>query len=370
MNILQIESNRTWGGQEYGMLLESIELMRRNHKVFIVTDDNHKLWLEARKSHIPVYKIPMRKRKHIMYSFYALYKIIKNNSIEIIHCHNMVEHRLCYPFYKYRKIPIIRWRHVTYPTLPKWWATFLYRYGCSHVAVRCRAIKDEIIKTHKVPPDKIIVITGGIDFNVFHPSIDGTRIRKEYCIPEKVPIVGIIGRLGMEKGHRYFIEAAKYLVNEIKPIYFLIVGASDSTTVKELKHLAQTFKIDKFIIFTGYKENISEIMAATNVLVIASSNEGIPRVLIEGLAMQKPIVATDVGGITEVIKNGITGIIVPPRNSKRIAEGVKYFLTHPSEAERIAHDGYTYVRRGNFSIQSTVDKIEKLHTMVLSKYVH
>ena len=370
MNILQTESSKTWGGQEYGMLPESEELAKRGHRVFIVACPGTKLAQEARKRGLKVIEL-----NYDLFSFFSLFRLIKREKINVIHCHSAEDHRLCYFFFRCLGIPLLRWRHIHFPISPTRWKSFKYRCGCDYVLTRCQATKDVLVRDTKVVPEKIKVIPGGVDFKYYHPHIDGKCIRREFKIPQDAPLIGIIAMLRSYKGHRYFIEGARYLLADFPNAYFLIVGGGGGKinfyemkdVSKELKQKVRDLGLESRVIFTDYRNDIPEITAALDILVITSIGiEATPRVMLQGLAMQKPIVATPIGGIPEIIKHRETGLLVPPRDGKAMAEAVKYLLTHRDVAATLARNGYHFIKE-RFSIEAVVTQIEAIQDEVVRR---
>jgi len=372
MNILQTESSPNWGGQEYETLLESRELVKRGHKViFAINHANTKMIEMAQTFGLPFYSVYFRNSVDLI-SMRRIFKIIQKHKINIIHCHSPKDHWVCYPFYRYLNIPILRWRDITLSVPSTWRRSYIYRHGCKYLLVRCEAIKKAFVKNNKVKPEKIFVIPVGIDLKLFHPNVDGTSIRKEFNIPLDVPLIGIIGMLRGDKGHKYFIEGANLLLQKNQNVYFLIVGSGigKETTAKELKKQVKTLNLEKRIIFTGYRKDIPQIIASLNILVLTSiCGEAMSRVIPEALAMKKPVIGTTIGGIPEVIQHKKTGILIPPKNSEAVANAIKFLLKHPQKAKEMAERGYEFVKK-NFALSSIIDKIELIQEKALKENIH
>ena len=371
MNILHTDSSRIWGGQEFGILLEAEELVKRGHRVFIAACPGTKFAHEAKKMGLEIVEVRFR-NKYDLSSTFSLFKLIKREKIDIIHCHDSWDHRLCYPLFRFLGIPLIRWLHIHCTFSPTWRKSFIFRYGCSYILARCQATRDVLVRNNKVKPEKIRVITGGIDFKLYQPYIDGKDIRREFRIPRDAPLIGIIAMLRSYKGHQYFIEGARYLLADFPNAYFLIVGEQivgegSGEVSRELRQRVKDLGLERRVIFTGYRDDTPEIMASLDILVITSIGiEATPRVMLEGLAMQKPIVATPVGGIPEIIKHRETGFLIPPKDGKAVAEAVKYLLTHGDVAATWAQKGYHFVKE-HFSIEAVVDQIEAIQDEVVRR---
>jgi len=175
------------------------------------------------------------------------------------------------------------------------------------------------------PVSKISVVRSGIDLVRYNKNgLDKERKKSELKINADDFLVGMMARLERVKGAAYFIEAVKYISDEFSKAKFLIVG--DGPLKENLTLLARRLGIYDKITFTGWREDIPDILSITDIVVLPSLNEAVGRILLEAGASGKPIVATAVGGVPEIIRNGETGFLVPPGDSKKIAEAVVSLL--------------------------------------------
>ncbi len=191
---------------------------------------------------------------------------------------------------------------------------------------------------------KIDVIRSGIDLSRFENVKAGAKKKHaEFNIGPHDLLVGMIGRLESVKGPDCFLDAAKIIAGELPQARFLIVG--DGSLKEELMARSGRLGISDKVIFTGWREDIPEILSMLDVLVLPSLNEAVGRVLLEAGAAGKPIVATDVGGVPEVLKNGETGILVPPRDPGRMAEAVAGLLRDEKRRHRMGRAAKDWVRK-------------------------
>jgi len=226
------------------------------------------------------------------------------------------------------------------------------------------AVKEDIMRYDRIDPSKIEVIPNGIDVERFNPEKKTTDIRKEFSLEEDDIVIGFIGRIVTAKGLEYLLDALPYLKGEFKSIKLLIVG--EGSLVEELKERAKKNNIFNNILFTGKRRDIPEILASIDIFVMPSIAEGLPNALLEAMAMGKPIVTTEVGGIPEVIKNEINGLLVPPRNAESLVTAIKTFLDNRHLAIKIGQRAKNYVEE-NLSIQTTTQKWESLYTVLLKE---
>ncbi len=173
--------------------------------------------------------------------------------------------------------------------------------------------------------DKVITVYNGVDLEEFNVGAKGNKIREEFALDPGIPLVGIVGRLDAWKGHEYFLEAAAQVMEEIPEAKFLIVGEDIDQNKKQetkLRNLAEKLRLTNNIIFTGQRNDIPEIMSSLDILVLSSLKEHFGRVIIEAMGCGKPVIATNAGGVPEIVKDGYTGILVPPRDSDALARAI------------------------------------------------
>lgn len=184
-------------------------------------------------------------------------------------------------------------------------------------------VKMDILKYDHVLEDKVTVIYNGIDGDRFL-GIEKNLIRFELSLSPEVLIIGTVGRLVFQKGHQYLLEAISKLKVRIPHLKLLIVG--DGRLREELKDYAKTLNISQDVIFLGNRRDIPEILSAIDIFVFPSIWEGFGMALIEAMAAGKPIIATDIPPIREIVNSEKVGLLVPPRNSNAIADSIELWL--------------------------------------------
>ncbi len=211
-------------------------------------------------------------------------------------------------------------------------------------------------------PEKFVTIHSGIDIAHYQSvRVDPAVKRKELGIPPEGPIVGTVGRLVPIKGLEWLLKAAPRVLAEFPQAYFVIIG--DGPMLGELRELTSKLGIGPRVVFLGAREDAPECLAALDLFVLPSLNEGMGRVLIEAMAVGCPVVATRVGGIPDVVTDRTTGLLVPPRDDRALAEAILTLLQDRSR--RVAY-GEAARRRvdGRFDVETMVRNIERLYDAV------
>jgi glycosyltransferase involved in cell wall biosynthesis len=177
------------------------------------------------------------------------------------------------------------------------------------------------VDTHRFDPDK-------------YTSEQRDKLKRELGLGPGCAVVGIVGNLNRFKGHTYFLQAAKRIKEATGSVKFLIVGRrldTDPGCWEQLQQLTAENGLEDDIVYTGFRDDTAAVMAILDVFVLASVLESCPVVVLEAMAMKVPVVATDVGAVSELVVDGQTGFVVPPRSAEAIAEAVLTCLKMPEE---------------------------------------
>ena len=188
---------------------------------------------------------------------------------------------------------------------------------------------------------KIVVVPNGRDLSVFRPGVGGQAVRKELGIDRVTPLVGVVGRLEEQKGHVYLLDAWPAVLAEFPDARLLLVG--DGSLRGALEERARCLGIASSVIFAGFRRDVPRVLDALDVVALPSLYEGMPLTAIEASAMAKPIVATAVDGTPEVIREGRTGRLVPPREPAALSRALRMLLRDPVRARQMGDAGRDFV---------------------------
>lgn len=224
---------------------------------------------------------------------------------------------------------------------------------------------DEYLEKKIGKREQFTAIYNGLDLSTFETkSKDLKEIRERLDIRDTDYVGATIGRLTKVKGQRYLIEALPLIKKEIPNIVLLIAG--DGEDSESLKNLALVSDVSSCVRFLGHREDIADILACVDCFYLSSLNEGFGMVLLEAMAMRKPIIATEVGGIPEVVVNGVTGILIPPADPIAIALATLELYRDPSLRERMGLAGYSRLK-STFGIDNHVRSTEILYEDLLKE---
>jgi glycosyltransferase involved in cell wall biosynthesis len=212
------------------------------------------------------------------------------------------------------------------------------------------------------PPVKLRCVYNGVDLSKFRPHSPPDHLRPSLGLPSNGPVVASVGRFVPFKGYQYLLQAAQLVHQVIPECHWVLVG--DGELRGELEQGCRRLGMDKYVHFTGWREDVADILALCDLFVLPSLGEHFGRVLIEAMAMAKAVVATSAGGVPEIVLDRETGILVPPAQAEPLAQAV---LSHLNDPQWSASLGAAGRRRAEtqFSITRHVEAVEDLYREVI-----
>lgn len=230
--------------------------------------------------------------------------------------------------------------------------------------VHCKSqgIVKDISAREPIRPEKMRVIYNGLHAEKYE-NVDGSAVREEFHIPPEAFVIGMVANLIPYKGHADMLEAAAKVLERFPQVRFLFVGR-DNGILASLLEQARAAGIEHALSFTGERRDIPQQLAAMNMLVSASHQEGFSNVLLEAMASGLPIVATTVGGNPEAVEEGVTGYLVEPHAPAQLAEVILRVVEDPQRAKEMGAKGRERVKR-LFSYEVMISGMEEFYGEVL-----
>jgi glycosyltransferase involved in cell wall biosynthesis len=212
---------------------------------------------------------------------------------------------------------------------------------------------------------KVHVIYNGIDTEAFRARADGQAVRREFDLAADTPLVGCVGQLIPWKGQDDFLRVAAGVLSTLPEARFLIVGReveSHPSFRAALEELASSLDIRDHVIFTGFRQDVPSLIASMDVFLhCAVQPDPLPRVILEAMALGKPVVATDTGGIPEMIEEGRSGFLAPPRDVRSLREATISLLVDEGLAHRMSQAARERVQE-RFSLTQHVEAVTQLYS--------
>lgn len=311
-------------------------------------------------------------------SFWQLYRVLKRERFTIVHTHTpkpgllgQLAARLAgvpvvvntvHGFYFHEHMPPL-WRrfYIALEKIAAWCSDIILSQNQEDIQT---AIKEGICQ-----PEKIKYLGNGFDIERFaqaclnEPYLE--QKRRELALPPDVPVVGFVGRLVVEKGILELLQAARFIIEQIPQVRFLFIGPIDETKPDALTPaIVAQYGLDDVCIFTGRRQDMPELYALMDVLVLPSHREGFPRTPMEASFMGIPSVVTDIRGCREVIEHGRNGWLVPLGDVQALAQAILQLLQNPQEAQRMGEAG-RQIARERFDERRVFNKVKAEYARLL-----
>jgi glycosyltransferase involved in cell wall biosynthesis len=305
---------------------------------------------------------------------------LKRNRIHIVHTYDFSTNLFAIPAAWLAGVPVIvaSIRNTAGYLTPA--QSQVQRLMCrlaDRIVVNAEAIRQGLI-AEGYDPETVTVIRNGIDLSRFARNGSDGRLRHELDLPPHAPLVAVLARLHPMKGIEDFLEAARIVSRGFPEARFLVVGSrsipqdgdvrEDVAHKKELENYAVRLGLKERVVFTGFRLDVPEILSEVAVSVLSSvTSEGLSNSLLESMAMGVPAVATTVGGSPEVVQDGVTGLLVPPRDPAALARAICLLLENRAMAFRLGQAGKQRVTE-HFSLEKMVRETERLYLSLLGAY--
>lgn len=224
--------------------------------------------------------------------------------------------------------------------------------------------REYLLKHENADPDRIVVINNGVDLEHFSNIVDTLTLKEAIGIPSNVQVAGIVARLEPLKGHHVFLKAAKNIIDLLPQTHFLIVGAGIER--KNLEQMSKELLIEENVHFLGMIKDVSQIIQLFDIGVLSSMpvSETFSNAILEYMAASKPVVATNVGSIAEMVVDGETGYLVPSGDPKALSDALIKLLKNKDLAKKMGEAGREKVKE-KFTIQSMINRYESLFMSLL-----
>ncbi len=363
---LHIDTARTWRGGQNQVLLTVNGLRAAGHRAALVAHPDGELRKRAREG---LDLIPIAPRSEMDLSAgWRLARVIRQLRPDVLHAHDphgvaMASMALSLEaaarWREKRRAPaLVAARRVDFHLKANAFSRWKYRQVDCFIAAS-EAIRQMLIGDG-VAVDRVVTVHEGIDVDHIDAA-PAVNVHEALWLPHQAPLIGNVAALVPHKGQRYLIEAAHLVVQKIPDARFVILGEGDLRD--HLEHLVREHHLEKHVLLPGFRTDVIGCIKGFDCFVMSSVTEGLGTSLLDAMACRKAIVGTRAGGIPEVVDDGRTGLLVPPRDARRLAEAIVRLLSDPVARQRMADAGYARVRE-RFTVErmvaDTVDVYDRL----------
>jgi glycosyltransferase involved in cell wall biosynthesis len=336
--------------------------------------------IEARRIPLAEYQIRSFYHYNALIAQRRFLRDLKRNRIQIVHAYNFYANVFAVPVAKLAGVPVviasIRDMGVYLTPRQKWVQKLVCRWADA-ILVNAEAVKQWLV-LEGYQPEKITVIRNGIDLSKFagKNGHGNGHLRRELGLDSRAPLVVMLSRLHRLKGIEDFLRAAAIVAGRFREARFLIVGSGfttrdggiveDTAYRNELERCAASLGLERRVVFTGMRHDVPALLSETAVSVLPSLSEGLPNALLESMAMGVPVIATKVGGNPEIVEDGLTGLLVPPRDPEAVGRAICLLLENRRMAAAFGRAGSRRVAE-QFSLHRMVSETERFYRRLLEQ---
>jgi len=240
----------------------------------------------------------------------------------------------------------------------------------SRVLAISSVIHRNVIETTPIRPERVITYPFFVNTEHFAPQrADRGRLRTEFGVSPASVLIGFVGRFSPGKGHEELLRAAVILRKRHPEARFLVVGEAsygEETYHREILDMASRLGLGDIVAFTGFRRDVPDVMAAFDILAFPSHAEAFGMVLIEAMAMERPVVSTNCDGVLDIVVDGVTGLYVDPRNPGQLADALSRLIIDPVLRERMGREGRRRVLE-HFDEKVSIDRLEAIYAEVITE---
>jgi glycosyltransferase involved in cell wall biosynthesis len=365
-SILQIlEKGNFHTGSVVQMYQLARGLARRGHRVAVVTRPGTEVERRAKTDGLEAIALPLRGAFDVG-SARRLARIYEARGIDLVHAHKGIAHSvsLAATFLSRRRPLLIANRGVSFPldVFNRW----KYRIRLAAVVAVCEDIRQIVIRSGRVPATKVHVVYAAVDPAVFDPSrAERVRVRREWGIPETAKLLLQVSAREY-KGWRDLLAGAARIAPAHPELRVALVACPDAETEEAVRREARTLGIGDRVLALGYRGDMPDVLAASDIVADLSwGGLGITGTIREAMAMGRPVVASAAGGNPELVEDGRSGLLVPPRDPAAFAKALERLLSETDLSASLGGAGRERVE-ARFTVEKRLDAIEDLYARLIA----
>ncbi len=328
LKIAGVDPEHGFAGGESQVLGLTLELLKLGHRAELICDPFGRLYERARSLGIVCHGLRIHNSVDLGAAI-RFRRILHRERYDVVHFHTARAHAMA-PFARGYGRALIVTRRMDYRP-NRLFASLLFNRAVDGVAAISASVADALAES-SIPRERVTIVPSGVDCERFHPANadERARARAALGLDERALVLVSVGALEERKGHRYLVEAVAHLIkHESLPLVCLIVG--DGSQRQVLEKTAQELDVSPSIRLLGRMDDVREVLRAGDIFVFPSFHEGLGVAILEAAASGLPSVASRAGGISEVVLDGVTGMLVAPRDAGAMASGIARMARMPAE---------------------------------------
>lgn len=361
LRIVHTESSCAWGGQEIRTLTEAQGMIRRGHSVTLICAPESRIFHAAPRYQIDAAALPIARKR--LDGLFALRRWLAEHRSDLVNTHSSTDSWLvALASATLRRAPLVlRTRHVSSPVGKDLLTFWLYQHSARHIVTTGEALRMQLQRDNGFDPSTLTSVPTGIDLERFVPG-DAAGARARLGLPER-PAVGILATLRNWKGHVYLLRALALLRARHPRWQLLVIG--DGPQRRNLDALIGELALADSVHMVGEQDDPAAWLRALDIAALPSyGDEGVPQSILQAMACGLPVVSTPVGGISEAVIDGETGLLVAARNETALAAALERLMSDPALRRRMGEAGLALARE-RFGLERMLDRMEAVYARML-----
>jgi len=361
ITILHTESSLGWGGQEKRVMREILGLSRESFRPLLACQPGSRIGENAQGHGLRVEYVKMKTNFNPLAVAHFI-RLYQRYSVDIVHTHSSADSWMASTAAKLspRQPMVVRTRHLS--------ASFNNRLIYTFMADRVITVGDStrryMIQEKGIPEGRVLTIPTGVDLTEFDPEKIRENLRERLGISPETPVFGTVAVFRRLKGHHNLLEAVPEVVHSVPGAKLLLVG--EGPQENNLLRMIEAKGIGASVIMPGFRDDIARVLNTLDVFVFPSLQEALGTAILEAMAMKKPVVASRVGGIPEVVADGRTGYLVPPEDPGAIAESVIRLLKSADLGREMGLEGRKFVE-ARYDNRLMLQRLETLYRELMGR---
>lgn len=338
-SVLHTESSTGWGGQESRTLQESVGMRKLGARVVFLCQPGSVLGEKAEAEGFDVVRCRMKK-SYDLFAVRNILRAIQREKIDVVNTHSGRDTLLAGIAGRLssRKPAVVRTRHLALPITSK----FTYNVLAHRIVTVSEYVRNYLISAG-IPASKVQTVQTCVDLEKFDPEKAGSGLRQELGLEPGTPVVGTVSILRRKKGHHILLDAIPGILEKVPEAVFVFAGNGpqrDNIT-NRIKELG----LEKKVFLLGLRHDVPNILNSIDLFVLPTLQEALGTSFVEAMAMGRPLIGTDVGGVGELIKDGVNGYLVKPEDSPGLANAIIRTLQDKEKAEMMGMQGMEIARQ-------------------------
>jgi glycosyltransferase involved in cell wall biosynthesis len=343
------------------ILAEAAGLRHRGHELLIAAPAESRIYAEALKRGLETRALPLARKS--LAGFRAMRTLLKTGDMQVVNTHSSADSWLAaLACIGLADAPVmVRTRHISAPIPANPLTRWLFVRAAAHVVTTGEALRRQVIAESGADPARVTSVPTGIDLDRFQPG-DRVAVRAELGLAQEDFLVGIVATLRSWKGHRYLLDAIAR-ISDVR-VKAVIVGGGPGEN--NLRRQAADLGIEARVVMAGQREDVVPWLQCFDVFALPSyANEGVPQAIMQAMGCGLPVITTAVGAIGEAASDGVTALVIPPRNSEALVAAILQLRDDAGLRERLGGAGLM-VARERFSAKVMLDEMERVFTAALT----